>query len=63
MINSLTIMRYLLVSIDKTDKKEITVPDEIIVKKEPNSSKAKKRKITAPLHSDKKVQIAKPIVK
>lgn len=53
-------MRYLLVSIDKTDKKEIVIPDEIIVSSKPPNNKFKK---ALPTPIAKKVQIAKPISK
>ena len=47
-------MRYLLVSIDKTKKKEISVPDEIVVK---NDHKSVKRKATTSSNPAKKIRI------
>ena len=68
-------MRYLLVSVDKTDKKEVSIPDEILVKrknksvilvkKENKSVKVvpKKRKYSSSKQPTKKIQIARPVLK
>ena len=55
-------MRYLLVSVDKTDKKEVVIPNEILVK-EKEQKLPQKRKLSVPTHPSKKIQISKPLSK